>query len=181
MNVDISDVLVTGSKGGAGIYQDAGSNGLPTGRMDRVNITYNYGEPSTGRGGGYIAYGHTQMNDCRVMHNTVQTEGAGIVLVVGASLVMNGGWIANNTANLYNGASYGNGGALMSYAGAADFTLVNVVIEDNVAKGYGGMAYLSAAGTFNLTNCMVSGNIGVTSCGCLYRGYDTPSCDNSFC
>lgn len=144
-------------------------------------MTYNRGEPYTGRGGGYIGYGSTMMNDCHVLHNTVQTEGAGILVVAGGALTMNGGSIVNNTANLLNGASYGNGGAIASFYGAADITLNNVVIKDNVAKGYGGLAYLAAAGSFSLTGCTISGNSAAGGCGCVYRGYDTATCDTSFC
>lgn len=142
----------TASMGGGGGYGSAGNI------MSNCIISAN-SATTNGGGGTYLAY---TLYDCTLIANSAIGANAGGAQqgtlyncsLISNTAALNGGGAHN--ANLYNCELRGNSAGIYG-GGAKGGTLVNCLVTGNNA-GEGSAAYQSL-----LTNCLVIGNMGVTT------------------
>ena len=150
-NATISGCTATNSTGhGGGLCADASAK--------LVGATIQYNTADLG-GGVFVGEPNalTMDADTQIIYNTAKKgnnhvfsrgSGGGIYVFNGASLTLNGGTIAYNTAT--NGGGIGGEGALTLNG--------SVVISDNTATNDGGGLYLYEYATFTINDGTISGN-----------------------
>jgi len=121
--------------------------------VDNTVVVGNTATEGSGSGGGLFNNGGTLELDVTLVEgNTSNRAGGGLEAVAGMTTVRVSSLLGNST-----GSVPGNGGAMhLSGAGQVDFE--NSEIAFNTAAAEGGGLWNSGAGTFSVTNCLVSDN-----------------------
>jgi parallel beta-helix repeat protein/predicted outer membrane repeat protein len=156
---------------------------------------YAPGERPVGCGGGIRCenYSSPTINNCVIRENTAGDLGGGIYCDTGAAPIIRGCIISNNYSTIYSGGS-----GIATYPDAEPF-IVDCIIRDNIADGWGagvyyytftnpqilrclfinneagagGGAVYSGGATLEITNCTISGNQDNNDGGAIWGNYGT--------
>lgn len=111
-----------------------------------VNLSITGGKPS-GEGGGIVNTGNTVLISCRIVNNSSNIYGGGVVNKEGGMLRLEQCWVTQNTAETWGGGIF-NAGKMDAY---------DCVVTDNSAKRRGaGVA--NWGGHSVLKNCLIAKN-----------------------
>ena len=134
------------------------------------NVTIRDNEAAGNYGGGIYSRGRLNLNNCKILNNTVGQYGGGIATYKVSSVLLGqeAGVYADNCVISGNKAA-GQGGGVYNQQGGPVY-LENVTITDNIAGAEGGAVY--AEGRCGLIEATVTGN---TSGGEGYAVYFCPS------
>jgi hypothetical protein len=142
---------------GGGVYvYGSGSFTMNEGAIISGNSVRSYGSNVGGGGVRIHRDGSFIMNGGKISGNVAEISGygGGVYVGVGSTFVMTGGEISGNSARLRGGGVYAVNGRT--------FTLSGGVISGNTVTGGSGggvYAFIASAGSFTMSNCVISDNI----------------------
>ena len=145
---------------------------------------------SSTKGGGILASGNINLNNCTISGNTVSDSGGGIYSN-GGSLSLTQSTVSGNSAHQIGGGVYANGGSLTFtqstvsgnsarqsgggvYANGGSLTLTQSTITENIGEGIGGGIHANS-GTVIVTDSTISENQANIKGGGVYVSSTTLS------